>query len=233
MPNYWWYSIENLALVGGTILLVAMLCGIVTLVVKWRVGARAAEKALAEHSGREDEVKIERSIFWPGYIIGSLSWTSAYFLNFDTLGTLALNAVVAYFSWFVLNDRYANKLTQDVEHGDLDKGMVIQTIERDIVHIAWGRALVAGIGTGIVLAHGSFGVLEALIAEHLPPLIDVLLPALITDRLPAITLINAAWGFVGLPLLVVWGMATAGKIDTVWRPVEMFGRKVKKMESTT
>ena len=233
MPNYWWYSLDNLALVGGAILLVATARVIIALVIRWRIRARSAERSIVERSGREDELKIERAIFWPGYIIGFFSWASANALNFDTLGTIALNAVVAYASWFILNHLYAYKYVRDVGHRDLDEGIANQTIEHDMVHVAWGKALVAGIGAGTVLAHGSFGVLAAWITENLPSLIDVLLPALITEHIPGVTLINVAWGVVILPLLVVWGMAVVGKMDTVWRPLEIFRRNLKKMESTT
>ena len=193
MPNSWFYDVENLALVGGMFLLIvicrALIINGISMVIRWRRRARAEEEALAEQDHRGDELRIERSIFWPGYIIGIFSWTSTCFFDFDPLSTLALNTFVAYFSWYALNQLYAWKFVRKVKRGDLDEGVAIQTIERDMTHIAWGRAMVAGVAIGAALVHGSFGVVGTLVSKHLSE----------------VTLINLVWGIGLLPLLVVWG----------------------------
>ena len=130
----------------------------------------------------------------------------------DAYGTLALNAVIAYLCRYMANSFYANRLAREVEQGSLDESLAIEEIERDNIHTAWGKALVAGIGIGAIFAHADFGVLNDQLLGHQ------------SMR----TALEWFWRIVLIPFLVFWAMAVAGKIDTVWTPKEMFRRNLRR-----
>ena len=213
MINFWWTNLEYLEIAGGLFTLLLICCA----VIQYFLYVRSAARRIAESSDRVDEVRIEQLIFLPALLIGTVSWVSVYYLDMDAYGTLALNAGIAYFSRYAANFFYARRLAQEVEQGSLDKSIAIEEIERDTVHIAWGKALVAGIGIGVILVHADFGVLNVQFVEH---------------QLTK-TMLEWSGRVVVIPLLVFWAMAIVGKIDTVWTPKEMFLRMLRRMRRKT
>ncbi len=124
-----------------------------------------------------------------------------------------MNAGIAYFSRYAINFFDAKRLAREVDQGSLDEDSAIEEIERDAVQIAWGKALVAGIGIGVIFAHANFGVLNIQFLES-------------QSMLAALEWI---WRVVLIPLMVFWAMTVAGKIDTVWTLKEMFLRELRRI----
>ena len=203
----WWTNLEYLEIAGGlfTLLLICYA------VIRYFLYVRSAARRLAESSDRVDEVRLEQPIFLPALLIGTMSWASVYYLDMDAYGTLAVNASIASFSRYSINFFYARRLAREVEHGVLDESIVIEEIERDAIHIAWGKALVAGIGIGAIVAHADFGVSNVQLLEHQ------------SMR----TALEWFWRVVLIPFLVFWAMTVTGKIDTVWTLKEMFLRELR------
>ena len=173
-------------------------------------------KLFASADDREDGVRIEETIYWWAWAIGTTSWISVQFFGANPVLTLALNAFIAFFGKYVANSSYASRNAEDVDYDDYDESRTIERLKNDPAQIGTGRALIAGIGIGAALVHLSFE----------PPTFFV-------EHQSVSDLVVAAYLTILVPMLVFSGMTVAGKIDTVWTPERLFQREVRRRRRDT
>ena len=200
---FWWKGLEGLGLLGGLTTLYLMGFRVHWFIYQYFGVARL----IASTDDRDDDVRIEETIYWVAWAIGASSWLSVYLFGANPVLTLAVNSAVAFSGKYIANKTYAKRNADDVDYDDYDENATIEKLRNDPAQIGSGRAFISGIGIGAALVHSE--PLISFLAEHVPVLFMVYLTVVV-------------------PMLVFFGMTVAGKMDTVWAPERLFQGEMRR-----
>ena len=212
MIDSWLYDPTFWDVVGGLTILCYGLGFVIWVLVAYGRRVHTTAWRIAEKSDRVEELRLELPLVVPAAAIGTASWVPVYFFHANAEATIAINAGVAYFSLYVINVGYSKGFLQKVRNGDLDEKKADEQLGDDVILVASERALLAGIGIGVVLAHMSFGATDTQIEMQQADL----------------SIFGALWRLFAFPFAVFWAMVVAGKMDTVWSPRMMFRREMRR-----
>ena len=203
LSAFWWKGLEGLGVLGGLTTLYLMSFGIHRFIHQNFDFARL----IASSDDRDDDVRIEETVYWAAWAIGASSWLSVFLFSANPVLTLAVNSAVAFSGKYVANKTYAMRNADNVDFADFDESATIERLKNDPVQIGSGRAFISGIGIGAALVH----------SEPLMSYLAGLGPLAFVGYLTVL-----------VPMLVFFGMTVAGKIDTVWAPERLFQREIKR-----